>query len=102
MLVRKPSGASAAAAAALLGAHRALPSAARIVGTGGGGGKRGAMCSCSPTAFAFVLDLDRTCENNDIEDGDGVDGSFCSMSVVEEEAAVPGREYYELDDTGIW
>ena len=35
------------------------------------------MCSCSPTTLTFVLSLDQTCEDNDIELNDGIDGSFC-------------------------
>ena len=36
------------------------------------------LCSCSPTEFTFVLSLDQTCENNDIESNTGgIIGSFC-------------------------
>ena len=44
------------------------------------------MCSCSPTVFTFVLSLNQTCNDNDIEDNSGIDGSFC---FTEEGVAVP-------------
>ena len=44
------------------------------------------MCSCSPTVFTFVLSLEQTCNDNDIEDNSGIDGSFC---FTEEGVAVP-------------
>lgn len=44
------------------------------------------MCSCSPTEFTFVLSLNQTCNDNDIEDNSGIDGSFC---FTEEGVAVP-------------
>lgn len=45
------------------------------------------LCSCSPTQFTFVLSLDQTCDNNDIEDNTGgIIGSFC---FTETDVAVP-------------
>ena len=44
------------------------------------------MCSCSPTTLTFVLSLDQTCEDNDIELNDGIDGSFC---FTEEGVTIP-------------
>jgi len=44
------------------------------------------MCSCSPTVFTFVLNLDGSCDVNDIEFNSGIDGSFC---FTEEGVAVP-------------
>ena len=44
------------------------------------------MCSCSPTVLTFVLSLDQTCDDNDIEDNAGIDGSFC---FTEEGVVVP-------------
>ena len=44
------------------------------------------MCSCSPTVFTFVLNLDGSCEVNDIDGNDGVDDSFC---FVEDGVALP-------------
>ena len=46
------------------------------------------MCSCSPTVFDFVLNLDGSCGVNDIVDNSGIDGSFC---FTEEVNTVPGR-----------
>lgn len=44
------------------------------------------LCSCSPTVFTFVLSLDQSCDDNDIESNVGIDGSFC---FTEEGVAVP-------------
>lgn len=35
------------------------------------------MCSCSPTVITFVLALNQTCSDNDIEDNSGVQGTYC-------------------------
>jgi len=52
------------------------------------------MCSCSPTKFTFVLSLDQTCDNNDIEENTGgIIGSFC---FTETDVALP--EYVTDED----
>ena len=50
------------------------------------------MCSCSPTVFTFVIDLDRAfnvdengiCKTNDIEDNPGIDDTYCTVYGQEE------------------
>ena len=42
------------------------------------------LCSCSPTAFEFTLDLSGTCDDNTINGNPGVIGSFCFLETVEE------------------
>mmetsp|Transcript_16754 Transcript_16754/g.36180 ORF Transcript_16754/g.36180 Transcript_16754/m.36180 type:complete len:395 (+) Transcript_16754:180-1364(+) len=53
------------------------------------------VCSCSPTIFTFVLSLDQTCDDNDIELNDGIDGSFC---FTEEGVAVPAPPVVEVEE----
>lgn len=70
------------------------------------------LCSCSPTQFTFVLSLDQTCDNNDIEDNTGgIIGSFCftemdvavpvpsASSSTEEEAAEDGVGYDDQEES---
>lgn len=57
------------------------------------------ICSCSPTQFTFVLSLDQTCDNNDIEDNTGgIIGSFC-FTETDVAVPVPPPEEEEEEET---
>jgi len=59
------------------------------------------MCSCSPTIFQFVLSLDQTCDQNDIADNTGIDGSLCFLEEGVSLPSAPGlEEAAEETDTG--
>lgn len=46
------------------------------------------MCSCSPTVFTFIINLEGDCGTNDIQGNAGIDGSVC---FVVEGVTVPDR-----------
>lgn len=73
MLIYKPSAAAVLAGAlsayARSSHHTAFAASAAEEPT--------TVCSCSPTVFAFVLSLDQTCDDNDINGNSGIGDSVC-------------------------
>lgn len=57
------------------------------------------MCSCSPTVFTFVLNLEGDCETNDIIGNPGIVGSFCF--VKEEVVPSSGLEAFSWSSSEI-
>ena len=62
------------------------------------------LCSCSPTAFEFTLDLSGTCDDNTVNGNPGIIGSFCFLETVQEAeveaaAAAPAEEEAAEEET---
>jgi len=63
------------------------------------------MCSCSPTKFTFVLSLDQTCDNNDIEENTVLiifsePHAYISPKHYEKELNVPTWNYISVHAYG--